>query len=55
MSASILVAYATRYGSTQEVAEAVASPLHEAGLEVDNQPMRKVGTILSTSAQSGGD
>jgi menaquinone-dependent protoporphyrinogen oxidase len=45
MSASVLVAYATRYGSTQEVAEAVASTLRERGLEVDIQPMRKVRTL----------
>jgi menaquinone-dependent protoporphyrinogen oxidase len=42
MSASILVAYATRYGSTQEVAEAVAATLRERGLEVDIRPMRQV-------------
>ena len=34
MSASVLVAYASRYGSTQEVAEAVAATLRECGLEV---------------------
>ena len=45
MSASILVTYATRYGSTQEVAEAVAATLRDGGLEVDIQPMRKVRTI----------
>lgn len=45
MSASILVTYATRYGSTQEVAEAVAETLREAGLEVDVQPARKVRTL----------
>ena len=45
MSNSILVAYATRYGSTQEVAEAVAATLREDGLEVDLQPMRKVRTL----------
>ncbi len=46
MSASILVAYATRYGSTQEVAEAVASTLRErGGLEVAIQPMRQVRTL----------
>ena len=45
MSALILVAYATRYGSTQEVAEAVASTLRERGLEVDIQPMRQVHTL----------
>ena len=45
MSDSILVAYASRYGSTQEVAGAVAATLRERGLEVDLQPMRKVRTL----------
>lgn len=42
MSTSILVAYATRYGSTQEVAEVVATTLREKGLEVAIQPMRDI-------------
>ncbi len=45
MSASVLVAYATRYGSTQEVAETVAETLRESGLEVDLQPLQKVHNI----------
>jgi menaquinone-dependent protoporphyrinogen oxidase len=45
MSASVLVGYATKYGSTQEVAEAVAAALREAGLEVDCQPMRQVRSL----------
>jgi menaquinone-dependent protoporphyrinogen oxidase len=45
MSASVLVTYASRYGSTQEVAEAVAATLREHGLEVDLQPMRTVQTL----------
>jgi len=45
MSVRILVAYATRQGSTQEVAEAVAATLREQGLEVDVQPMREVRTL----------
>ena len=45
MTASILVAYATRYGSTQEVAETVATTLRESGIEVDLQPLRQVHTI----------
>jgi len=45
MTASVLVAYATRYGSTQEVAETVATTLRESGLEVDLQPLRQVHTI----------
>ena len=50
MSDSILVAYATRYGSTQEVAEAVAATLRESGLEVEIQPMRKVRVLASYRA-----
>jgi menaquinone-dependent protoporphyrinogen oxidase len=45
MSASVLVGYATRYGSTQEVAEAVATTLRERGLAVDIGPMREVRTL----------
>jgi menaquinone-dependent protoporphyrinogen oxidase len=45
MSASILVAYATRYGSTQGVAEAVAVVLRERGLEVELQPIQKVRSL----------
>lgn len=46
---SFLVGYATRYGSTQEVAETVAATLRECGLEVDVQPLRKVGTLAKYS------
>ena len=45
MSASVLVAYATAYDSTQEVAEAIAATLRESGLAVDVQPMRKVRSL----------
>jgi menaquinone-dependent protoporphyrinogen oxidase len=45
MSKPILLAYATRYGSTQEVAEAIAATLSEHRLEVDIHPMRKVRTL----------
>jgi menaquinone-dependent protoporphyrinogen oxidase len=50
MEEKILVAYATTYGSTQEVAEAVAATLHECGFEVDIQPMRKVRTLTGYQA-----
>jgi menaquinone-dependent protoporphyrinogen oxidase len=50
MSTSVLVAYATRYGSTQEVAEAVAATLRECGLAVDIQPLREVRTLAGYSA-----
>ena len=42
MVPSILIAYATRYGSTQEVAEAIAATLREAGFTVDLQLLREV-------------
>ena len=50
MSTKVLVGYATRYGSTQEVAEAVAATLRECGLAVDTQPMRQVRTLAGYSA-----
>jgi len=43
--ATVLVGYATRYGSTQEVAETVAATLRERGLTVDIQPMREVRAL----------
>jgi menaquinone-dependent protoporphyrinogen oxidase len=45
MADTILVAYVTRYGSTQEVAEQVAATLRESGLQVDTQPARQVRTV----------
>ena len=50
MSTSVLVGYATRYGSTQEVAEAVAATLREGGLAVDLQPLREVRTLAGYGA-----
>lgn len=47
---SILIAYATRYSSTQEVAEVIATTLHEHELEVELQPVRKVRTLEGYSA-----
>ena len=45
MSAPVLVAYATRYGSTQEAAEAVAATLRERGLEAEVRPAREVRSL----------
>ena len=42
---SVLLAYATRFGSTQEVAENVAASLREAGLKVDLRLMRQVESL----------
>jgi menaquinone-dependent protoporphyrinogen oxidase len=45
METRALVAYASKYGSTQQVAEAVAATLRESGLAVDVQHMRKVRSL----------
>jgi menaquinone-dependent protoporphyrinogen oxidase len=45
MDGIVLVGYATRTGSTREVAEAVAAVLRERGLQVDLRPLRDVRTI----------
>lgn len=45
MPSTVLVAYATRYGSTQEIAEAVANALRENGLAVEIQPARDVRSL----------
>ena len=47
---SILLAYASRYGSTQEVAETIAAALREAGLEVELQPIEKVKSLDNYAA-----
>jgi menaquinone-dependent protoporphyrinogen oxidase len=50
VSTSVLVAYATTYGSTKEVAEAVAAALREGGLKVDVQPAREVKSLKGYGA-----
>lgn len=45
MENKVLVAYASTYGSTQEVAEDVAGTLRSQGLAVDLQPARNVWTL----------
>ena len=50
MSTSILVAYATLSGSTQQVAETIAVTLRERGLNVDCQPVRQVRKLDGYSA-----
>jgi menaquinone-dependent protoporphyrinogen oxidase len=50
MSTAVLVGYATRYGSTREVAEAIAATLRECGLVAELQPMREVRSLAGYSA-----
>jgi menaquinone-dependent protoporphyrinogen oxidase len=45
MTRHILVAYATKHGSTQEVAEMIAATLAEEGVDVDVRPAASVKTI----------
>ena len=49
MSTSVLVAYSTSYGSTQEVAEAISDTLRECGLVVDIQPAREAQKLSGYS------
>jgi len=50
MTAKVLVTFATKAGSTQEIAEAISTRLREKGLKVDIQPMKKVSDISGYSA-----
>ncbi len=50
MPTSVLIGYATRYGSTQEVAEEIVATLRDAGLTVDLQLLREVRSLDGYSA-----
>jgi menaquinone-dependent protoporphyrinogen oxidase len=45
MPAPVLIAYATKHGSTQEVAEAIAKTLDSRGFEVHVMPAREVRDV----------
>lgn len=45
MNGKILVTFVSKYGSTREVAEAVAEQLRASGAEVELQPAGKVGSL----------
>ena len=55
MTAQVLVAYATKYGSTRGVAEAIASRLAEPGMDVDLQPVGEVRSLDRYDAVVLGD
>jgi menaquinone-dependent protoporphyrinogen oxidase len=50
MSTSVLIAYATRAGSTCEVAEAISATFREAGLWPELLPMSKVDSFQGAAA-----
>jgi len=50
MDPILLVAYATRSGSTEEVAQAVAQTLRESGVSVETQPVRNIRSLEPYSA-----
>jgi menaquinone-dependent protoporphyrinogen oxidase len=50
MEPIVLVTYSTRYGSTEEVAHAVAETLSESGVAVETLPIRNVHSLERYSA-----
>jgi menaquinone-dependent protoporphyrinogen oxidase len=46
----VLVAYATKHGSTAEIAAAIGATLHEAGVEVDVRAARDVARLVGYDA-----
>ena len=50
METKVLVAYASSYGSTQEIAEVISETLRGQGLTVDLQPIGKVRILEGYSA-----
>ena len=48
MQAEVLIAYVSRSGSTEDVAEAMGVAMEEAGIEVDVKPVANVESIRTT-------
>ncbi len=47
---NVLVAYATKYGATKEIAERIGRVLREAGIQVDVLPANRVGDLTPYQA-----
>src|SRR6478609_3853030 len=50
MQSSVLIAYATRSGSTGEVAEAIAAAMQEAGVPAEVLPVSQVTSLAGREA-----
>ena len=50
MDKQVLVAYATKYGATEEIAEKIGEVLRQAGLQVDVLPADRVGDLSAYKA-----
>jgi menaquinone-dependent protoporphyrinogen oxidase len=50
MDKQVLVAYATKYGATEEIAEKIGEVLRQAGLQVDVLPADRVGDLRAYKA-----
>jgi len=50
MAGKILVAYASKYGATQEIAEKVGEVLQKEGILIDIMPLKKVKKLADYQA-----
>jgi menaquinone-dependent protoporphyrinogen oxidase len=50
MDIQVLVAYATKYGATAEIAEKIGQVLHQAGLRTDVLPADRVSDLTPYNA-----